>query len=245
VAAAAERSAKRRAEASPELTPSSRASSGSGIVERATEMEDAEAASEPVWQRALVATIALLLCVGALRVTSQLYRPRPGPEQVRGAGWAASGVRVQTARDAAGERVLVVVGDLAREGGDGLPRIQAVTVDRDGRPLGEAVPGLLLERGSPPLDPQVHRLRLAAGPRRLGPGQVGGFEVVIAEPDPAARRVRVELDAAPPERPRPRMPAPVADADAPVAAEARIPGRRGPAASGPEPSQPAAAAEPE
>ncbi len=236
VAAAAER----RSEPPLRVVPAAEATASAGpasSVETPADLEDPGAA-DPAWVRVAAVLVGALLLAGAVRQSIQQYYPVPGPESVRGAGWVARDVSVEPARDAAGQRLLIVRGRLDEGAGAPAPRVSARLVAGNGSMLDGTNAGVVLRRGDPP--PQPGDLeRLLSAQVRPARGQVVGFAVPLRAPDPRAARVRVVLEESPRERFEARR-------SSPPATESAIPSAPvDPAADGPDPGTPAALDAPE
>ncbi len=167
---------------------------------------------------AVIVGLALLGAAGRI-----LWLQRGGdssaPEVVQAAGWIAADLETFVARNADGERVVVVRGNLFPEGSAPPPRVEVRLLGADGEAL-VVSPRTWLERiDDAEIAPERLELRLAqAGGDIAGMGQmVTGFTAVIPDPPPGIHRVEVSLRA--PER----TPAGTATADVPAAPPADEP----------------------
>lgn len=159
---------------------------------------------------ALVVGVALLGAAARL-LWLQRGSETSAPEVVSAAGWIAADVETLLARNASGERVVVVRGNLFPEGAAPPPAVEVRLLGANGEALVES-PQTWLERiDDAEVAPERLALRLAsAGGEIGGIGQlVTGFTAVISDPPPGVYRVQVSL------RARERAPAGTATADAP------------------------------
>jgi hypothetical protein len=126
----------------------------------------------------------------------------------------------------------------------------ATLVDASGQALGEPAVAALVRLDDSQLDPEPLSLRLTAGlVPPVEPGAVRGFTVLIAEPDPRARRFRLELlpgrsTLQAPQQAQAQRPAPATNADPATAAPAAVPPPGSPAAN-PQPATAPAAPAPQ
>ena len=145
--------------------------------------------------RILAVAVGLLLAVGGVRATSQnALGPTPGPEVVRGGGWAAKEIDSLQLRDAAGRRVVVVRGSLSAPRERNVPpRIHAILLDAAGDAVGFPVEASLERLSAEQLTPDALSRRLVRGGKRA-PGTATGFTVLIPEPPVEARRFALRLE---------------------------------------------------
>ena len=132
---------------------------------------------------------------------------------MQAAGWVAADLETFLARNATGERVVVVRGNLFPEGSAPPPAVEVRLLGADGEPLVES-PQTWLERvDDAEVAPDRLGTRLAAAGGEIGGlGQmVTGFTAVIPDPPPGVHRVEVSL------RARERVPDGTATADTPSA----------------------------
>ncbi len=109
------------------------------------------------------------------------------PQDVRGAGWVATGIEAFHARGPAGEPVLVLRGALVAEGAALPPRVRALLLDAEGQPLDAGVDALLR---------RLDDAELADGPasaEALAGQPVRGFTAFVPVVPEAAERYRLEL----------------------------------------------------
>jgi predicted Zn finger-like uncharacterized protein len=167
--------------------------------------------------RVAAAIVGLALLAGAGRL---LWLQRDvadfAPEVVQAAGWIAADLETFLARNADGERVVVVRGNLFPEGSAPPPDVEVRLIGADGAAL-VASPRTWLERiDDAEISPERLALRLAGSGGEIGGmGElVTGFTAVIPDPPPGVRRIEVRLSA------RERAPSGTATADAPAASPA-------------------------
>jgi hypothetical protein len=189
VAAAA---ARRQEPPAPVEIPASEATATpSQGIEAPTDIED-DAPTDAPWVRIAAAIVGVLLVAGAARQSLLHAAAVPGPPAVQGAGWTARDIRVDPARDLAGQRMLLVRGRLESAGAAPPPRVRAELLDPSGAVLGELAEGVVLRHGqSAPDAAALERLQRASSPLT---GQVVGFVVPLHTPDPRAHRVRIRLE---------------------------------------------------
>jgi predicted Zn finger-like uncharacterized protein len=145
--------------------------------------------------RILAVATGLLLAVGGFRAISQnALGPTPGPEVVRGGGWAAREIDSLQLRDAAGRRLVVVRGSLSAPLERKVPpRIHAILLDAAGDPVGVPVEASLTRLSGEQLTPDALSRRLIRGSKRV-PGPATGFTILIPEPPVEARRFELRLE---------------------------------------------------
>ena len=143
---------------------------------------------------AVIVGLALLGAAGRL-LWLQREGASPAPEVVQAAGWVAADLETFLARDANGERVIIVRGNLFPEGSSPPPVVEVRLLGADGQPL-RVSPRTWLERiDDAEIAPDRLTLRLAAAGGEIGAiGEfVTGFTAVIPDPPPNVRRVEVSL----------------------------------------------------
>lgn len=160
--------------------------------------EDAPRLSTEIVDRASrvgAVVAALLLAVGGVRAVSQhSLGPTPGPDVVRGGGWAAEQIDSLQLRDAAGRRVVVVRGSLTSPSTRNVPpRVRAILLDAAGDPIGPPVDAHLERLSGDQLTPDSLTQRLAAASGRAALPSTG-FTILIPEPPVAARRFDLRLE---------------------------------------------------
>ena len=181
---------------------------------------------------ALLVGLALIGAAGRL-LWLQRASVSAAPQIVQAAGWVAADLETFLARNATGERVVVVRGNLFPEGSAPPPTVVVRLLGADGQPLVES-PRTWLERvDDAEVAPERLGLHLAAAGGEIGAiGQmVTGFTAVIPDPPPGVSRVEVAL------RARERRPDGTATAASPTPAalpDAPEPGDIVPAAPEPE-----------
>lgn len=145
--------------------------------------------------RILAIAAGLLLAVGGIRaVALNALGPPPGPETVRGGGWAAQQIDSLQLRDQGGRRVVVVRGSLDAAGERSVPpHVRAVLLDAAGDPLGSPFEGLLERLSAEQLTPDALTRRLTQGSKRAA-GNPSGFTILIPDPPVEARRFELRLD---------------------------------------------------
>jgi len=119
------------------------------------------------------------------------------------AGWIAADVETFVARDGAGQRVLVVRGNLFPDGAAPPPDVEVSLLETDGARVGEPRRAWLERLDDAEIAPDELSVRLASSAGELsgvGP-KVTGFTALLADPPARARRVQVSLSAG-------RMPVP-------------------------------------
>ena len=178
-----------------------------------TPVFDPEATGPAALILRVAAVIVGLMLLGAAGRLLWLQRESvsSAPEVVQAAGWVAADLETFLARNATGERVVVVRGNLFPEGSAPPPVVEVRLLGADGQPLVEAARTWLERIDDAEVAPDRLALRLAsAGGEIAAIGQlVTGFTAVIPDPPQGVRRVEVSL------RERPRAPAGTATADAP------------------------------
>jgi hypothetical protein len=141
------------------------------------------------------------------------------PQVVRADGWVAADLETFLARDALGERVLVVRGNLMPEGPAGRPHVSVRVLGRNGEVLAESSLAWLERIDDAEVAPDALSVRLASASAEVAAigQQVTGFTAVLPDPPPGARRVEISLQAAP------LPPRGTATAEQPAAAPALTP----------------------
>lgn len=119
----------------------------------------------------------------------------PPPEIVQAAGWVAADLETFLARNAAGERVVIVRGNLFPDGSAPPPEVEVRLLGADGEPLVESPPTWLERIDDAEVAPDRLALRLAAAGGEIAAiGQiVTGFTAVIPNPPANVRRIEVAL----------------------------------------------------
>ncbi len=176
---------------------------------------DPEAAGPAALILRIAAAIVGLALLGAASRLLWLQHDEvpPTAEAVQAAGWMAVDLETFLARDATGERVLIVRGNLFPEGSAPPPEVEVHLIGAEGNSLVEA-PHTWLERiDDAEIAPERLSPRLASSSGEIaGFGQqVTGFTAVLTDPPPGVRRVEVVL------RARATPPAGTATAGAPPA----------------------------
>ena len=145
--------------------------------------------------RVLAVAAGILLSIGGVRAVSQhSLGPTPGPEIVRGAGWAAEQIESAQLRDAAGRRVVVVRGTLGAPSGRTVPpRVRAILLDAAGDPLGQPIDAHLERLSAEQLTPDALSARISRGFARIE-GSSRGFTILIPDPPIEARRFDLILE---------------------------------------------------
>ena len=143
----------------------------------------------------LAVAAGILLSIGGLRAVSQpSLGPTPGPEIVRGAGWAAEQIESAQLRDAAGRRVVVVRGTLGAPSGRTVPpRVRAILLDAAGDSLGSPIDAHLERLSAEQLTPDALSARISRGFARIE-GSSRGFTILIPDPPIEARRFDLILE---------------------------------------------------
>ena len=162
-------------------------------------VSDPEAAGPTALILHIAAVLVGLALIGAAGRLLWLQRDDvpPAPEIVQAGGWIAADLETFLARDATGERVLIVRGNLFPEGSAPPPQVAVRLLGADGEALAESH-SLWLNRID---DAEVAPERLglqqaAAGGDIAALGQlVTGFTAVLADPPAGVRRVEVLLSA--------------------------------------------------
>ncbi len=164
---------------------------------------------------AMIVGMALVGAAGRLLWLQRALVSEP-PQIVQAAGWVAADLETFLARNATGERVVVVRGNLFPEGAAPPPAVEVRLLGADGQPLVEAQRTWLERIDDAEVAPDRLELRLAAAGGEIGAiGQmVTGFTAVIPDPPLGVRRVEVSL------RARDRLPDGTATADTPEAPSA-------------------------
>jgi predicted Zn finger-like uncharacterized protein len=144
--------------------------------------------------------VGMLLLGGAARgllLQSEAYDS--SLESLRAAGWTAADIETFAARDARGERVLVVRGNLFPDGAAPPPEVEVSLLERDGHPVGEPRRAWLERLDDAEVAPDRISLRLASSGTEVGAAgpRVTGFTAFLPDPPASARRVHVALSAGP------------------------------------------------
>jgi predicted Zn finger-like uncharacterized protein len=160
---------------------------------------DPEAASPAALILRVAAMLVGLTLLGAAArlVWLQGGSAPSAPHVVQAAGWVAADLETFLARNATGERVVVVRGNLFPEGSAPPPKVQVRLLGADGAPLVESAPTWLERVDDAEVAPDRLGLRFAAAGGEIGGiGQfVTGFTAVIPDPPPGVYRVEVALHA--------------------------------------------------
>ena len=165
---------------------------------------------------AMIVGMALIVAAARLLWLQRVTEFAP-PQIVQAAGWVAADLETFLARNATGERVVVVRGNLFPEGSAPPPAVEVRLLGADGEPLVDASQTWLERVDDAEVAPDRLGLRLAAAGGEIGAiGQmVTGFTAVIPDPPLGVRRVEVSL------RARERRPDGTATADSPEAPSAK------------------------
>ena len=147
---------------------------------------------------------AMLVGIGLLGVAGRALWLRAEadfspPQVVRADGWVAADLETFLARDALGERVLVVRGNLMPDGPAGRPHVAVRVLGRNGEVLAESSLAWLERIDDAEVAPDALSVRLASASAEVAAigQQVTGFTAVLPDPPPGARRVEIALQAAP------------------------------------------------
>ncbi len=145
---------------------------------------------------AMLVGLALLGAAGRL-LWLQRETASAAPHVVQAAGWVAADHEPCLARNATGEREVVVRGNLFPEGSAPPPKVEVRLLGADGQPLVESAPTWLERVDDAEVAPDRLGLRLAAAGGEIGGlGQmVTGFTAVIPNPPPRVHQVEVSLRA--------------------------------------------------
>ena len=207
---------------SPQATTSQPAAKAKRRVALETPGFDPEAAGPAALVLRIAAMIVGLALLGAAGRLLWLQRENvsPAPEIVQAGGWIAADLETFLARNATGERVVIVRGNLFPEGSAPPPQVEVRLLGADGQPLVESPPTWLERIDDAEVAPDRLALRLAAAGSEIGAiGQlVTGFTAVILNPPPNVRRVEVSLHPrqGPPEGTTTAVAPPEPSADAPM-----------------------------
>jgi predicted Zn finger-like uncharacterized protein len=212
---------------------------------------DPEAAGPAALILRIAAGIVGLLLVGAAGRLLWLQRDSVPPEAqvIQTAGWVAADLETFLARDATGERVLIVRGNLFPQGAAAPPQVSMRLLDSNGLSLAESEQTWLERIDDAEVAPERLAPRLASAGGDIGAlgQQVTGFTAVLHDPPPGVRRVEITLHAraAPPagtataNSPAPASPEPGAVAPIETATPSSTALPRVPAETGAVPAAPA------
>ena len=160
---------------------------------------DPEAAGPTALILRVAAAIVGLVLLGAAARLLWLQRESVPPEAqvIQTAGWVAADLETFLARDATGERVLIVRGNLFPEGSAAPPQVSLRLLDSDGLSLAESEQTWLERIDDAEVAPEKISPRLAAAGGEIGAlgQQVTGFTAVLHDPPSGVRRVEVTLRA--------------------------------------------------
>lgn len=160
---------------------------------------DPEAAGPTALILRVAAAVVGLLLLGAAARLLWLQRDSLPPEAqvIQTAGWVAADLETFLARDATGERVLIVRGNLFPEGAAPPPQVSLRLLDSDGLSLAESDQTWLERIDDAEVAPEKLSPRLTAAGGEIGAlgQQVTGFTAVLHDPPSGVRRVEVTLRA--------------------------------------------------
>ncbi len=165
---------------------------------KAAEFDPEAASPAALILRVAAMLVGLTLLGAAARLVWLQNEVAPSaPHVVQAAGWVAADLETFLARNATGERVVVVRGNLFPEGSAPPPRVQVRLLGADGEPLVESAPTWLERVDDAEVAPDRLGLRFAAAGGEIGGiGQfVTGFTAVVPDPPPGVYRVEVALHA--------------------------------------------------
>lgn len=176
---------------------------------------DPEAAGPTALILRVAAGIVGLMLLGAAGRLLWLQRDSVPPEAqvIQTAGWVAADLETFLARDATGEKVLIVRGNLFPQGSAAPPQVSLRLLDSDGLSLAESEQTWLERIDDAEVAPEQLSPRLASAGGEIGAlgQQVTGFTAVLHDPPQGVRRVEVTL------RARAVPPAGTATANSPTA----------------------------
>jgi predicted Zn finger-like uncharacterized protein len=162
---------------------------------------DLEAAGPEALVLRIAAALVGLALLGAAGRLLWLQRgsASPPPEIVQAAGWIAADLETFLARNATGERVVIVRGNLFPDGSAPPPRVEVRLLDSAGQPLVESPPTWLDRIDDAEVAPDRLALRLVAAGGEIGAiGQlVTGFTAIFPSPPANVRSVEVSLQSRP------------------------------------------------
>jgi predicted Zn finger-like uncharacterized protein len=153
--------------------------------------------------RLVAVAVGAALALGTARALWLFEIRGPLPvERVEAAGWTATGIDAFHLTGAAGERVLMVRGDLVSSGDAWLPEIRVQLLDDGGQSIGLPFRGEPVRLAGAALSPAEISARIAAaaeGAPAAAPAQSENhFTVLLPHPPGAATHYRLELAVARP-----------------------------------------------